>query len=150
MQSGPRKRTKPLTQTFGFSDAEQTPFLKKLGALELARILADQHPNLAAMIAGLEFERLLRCKAKNEGIKSPESRPKRNPLIEELKRKEVLLPEQSIDLQDVWQKRNRAVHPDENRLESEEVETMIDRIEKYCAAWAVRSKQGTNPRTRGC
>lgn len=36
------------------------PFLEKYGPLEFARILLEEHPKLAAKIAGEEYERLLR------------------------------------------------------------------------------------------
>ncbi len=37
-----------------------SPFLERLGSLELARILAPEHPGLAGIIAGVELERLIR------------------------------------------------------------------------------------------
>jgi hypothetical protein len=56
-------------------------------------------------------------------------------LLEELAAKGFIRPEDKIELQRVWQTRNRVVHPSTKRPEREEVEVMIDCIQRICASW---------------
>jgi hypothetical protein len=112
-----------------------TPFLTGHGPLELARILAEEHVRLAAMIAGVEFERLLRLRARklHGGRKHPPKKPV-DILIDELAREAVITWPEARDLHKVWDVRNKAVHPDLH-LSREEVEWMIEVIEAICSAW---------------
>ena len=111
------------------------PFFKKYGRLELARILAYEDPKLAGMIAGEEYERLLRFAARRLaggirlGVKGA---------IEELFRRlhaagHVSLEEITL-LRRAWEIRCAAVHPEE-APNPEEVEIMIDTLARLCRPW---------------
>jgi hypothetical protein len=55
-------------------------------------------------------------------------------LIEALARDGHISPEEKVDLREVWDTRNTAVHPGE-RPTPEAVDVMIDRIERICRRW---------------
>jgi hypothetical protein len=111
-----------------------TPLLENYGSLELASILAVEHPKLAGMIAGAEFERRVRLKAKKfYGRRKLERKTEVRALINEFAgHGQIGWPDRD-ELHDVWDVRDKAVHP--GRLSSEEVENMIDTIERVCRAW---------------
>lgn len=113
-----------------------TPLLENYGPLELAVILAAEHPKLAGMIAGAEFERLIRRKAKMfYGRRKHDRETEVSRVIEDFERHGQLeFRDDAKALRAVWRARNKAVHPDP-RLEREEVEKMIKDIERICAGW---------------
>ncbi len=114
-----------------------TPLLENYGPLELAGILAAEHPKLAGMIAGAEFERLIRLKAKKfYGRRKDGRQTEVSRIIEEFARHGQLGAwEDARTLRGVWRVRNKAAHPDP-RLEREEVEKMIQDIERVCSRWS--------------
>lgn len=111
------------------------PFLQKYGPLELARLLVYENPKLAGMIAGEEYERLLRftarvlCGGMNLTVKGA---------IESLFNR--LADDGRISLEDkalldrAWRTRNAAVHAG-RPPDPEQVENMIDTIERVCCPW---------------
>jgi hypothetical protein len=111
------------------------PFLEKYGPLELARLLAEEHPKLAGKVAGEEYERLLRLAAHRHyrgmrlGVKGAVEI-----LFNKLEEDGLIRPGDRTLLNRTWKTRNDAVHPfDEVGLE--EVENMIDTIERICRPW---------------
>ena len=115
------------------------PFLKNYGTLELARILAEESPKLAAMIAGEEYERRLRTAARRfyPNSNSTSGRWAYN-LINRMVQDGHVALEERPRLKEIWDMRNAAVHaepdPDVN-LDSIAVERMIDAIESICDRW---------------
>lgn len=110
------------------------PFLKNYGPLELARILEEEDPKLAGMIAGEEYERLLRCAAKRFYPRTKLEKSWAEPLIEHLAMDKYILPEQRAELHGVWKTRNDSVHAGQSPS-PEQVEHMIDLIESICRRW---------------
>jgi len=111
------------------------PFLGKYGPLELARILTEENPKWAGMIAGEEYERLLRYAARKLGgglklyVKGATEI-----LFDRLVKCGHISLEDKALLRKAWKTRNAAVHPEEAPLE-EEVENMINIIERICRPW---------------
>ncbi len=110
------------------------PFIKRYGPLELARLLSEEHTNLAAMIAGEEYERLLRAASARRypGVSLRKEKWAQD-LIHRLSADGLIEPGQQTALQEVWAIRNRAVHAAEVKPTSAEVEKMLDFIESM--AW---------------
>ena len=109
------------------------PFLQKYGPLELARILVYENPKLAGMVAGEEYERLLRLAARNLGLQLY-VRGAVEILFNKLVENGHISPEDKVLLSKAWKTRNAAVHPEEAPSE-EEVENMIDMVERICRPW---------------
>lgn len=115
-----------LKQTLG-------PFVNKYGSLEFARILIGVDPNLAAMIAGREYERLLRIAAEQY---CPSLDLKR---IDWASKLFPFLPNES-ELRKIWRYRGQAVHA-EVELRKDQAEEMISMIIKYCASWVSKNRK---------
>jgi hypothetical protein len=111
------------------------PFLRKNGPLELARILVYEDANLAGMIAGEEYERLLRFAARRlcGGLKLY-VKGATEVLFDKLLEEGHISPGDQALLRRAWGARCAAVHP-QDRPTSEEVENMIDIIERICRPW---------------
>jgi len=111
------------------------PFLNKYGPLELARILVYEDPNLAGMISGVEYERLLRFAARRlcGGLKLYVKGAVEILFDRLLEGGRISLGDRTL-LRRAWSTRCAAVHP-ESSLTSEEVENMIDIIERICRPW---------------
>ena len=111
------------------------PFLRDFGALELASILLYEDPNLAGKIVAEEYEaRLLAAKSKY----LPKLKMKlgwAESLLTYLVTTHVILPEQKIALDEVWDLRNKSVHAGEAPT-AEEVEKMIRVVREYCSGWS--------------
>jgi hypothetical protein len=121
------------------------PFLKNYGSLELARILAEESPKLAAMMAGEEYERQLREAAKRfyPASRLGGARWADN-LITRMVQDGHVAPEERPRLNEIWNLRNAAVHADPAReveLDSVAVERMIDAIESIFSRWLRRPKK---------
>ncbi len=116
------------------------PFLKNYGSLELARILAEESPKLAAMIAGEEYERRLRAAAKRlYSASSATGERWAYNLINRMVQDGHIALEEQPRLREIWSMRNAAVHADPNLdvcLDSIAAERMIDAIESICTRWA--------------
>ena len=112
------------------------PFFRRYGRLQLAQILLDEDWIIAGKIAAEEYERLLGL-ASSQVLGRPLPREKGAPerLIEELGEKGYIRPEDKVELQRVWDTRNKVVHPAGERAEREEVEVMIDFIQRICVPW---------------
>lgn len=121
------------------------PFLKSYGALELARILAEESPKLAGMIAGQEYERLLR-EAARRFYPSFDTQHNRwaDALIDLMVQKGHVALEQKPMLNWIWRQRNKAMHPGEE-LDAIEVERMIDSVQSICSRWEQRPTKGRVP-----
>jgi hypothetical protein len=113
------------------------PFLERYGALELARILVEEHPKLAAKVAGEEYERLLRRAARRHGLKLG-VRGAVGILFDRMEQHNEISLEEKTLLRRTWDTRCAAVHP-ERAPAAEEVENMIDTIERICLLWESRS-----------
>jgi len=111
------------------------PFLQKYGPLELARILVYEDANLAGMIAGEEYERLLRFAARRlcGGLKLY-VKGATEVLFDKLLDAGHISPGDRALLRRAWGARCAAVHP-EAKPAAEEVENMIDIIERICRPW---------------
>lgn len=111
------------------------PFLEKYNALELARILVFEKPKLAGMIAGEEYERLQRlaarrfCGGMNLNIKGAAEM-----LFTQLYEQRLISLEDKVQLDKAWRTRNAAVHAG-RPPDPEQVENMIDAIERICLPW---------------
>lgn len=114
------------------------PFLRSHGALELARLLAEESPKLAGMIAGQEYERLLR-EAARRWLPSFDTQHSRwaDALIDLLVQTGRVTLEQKPILRWIWRQRNKAIHPGEE-LDPIEVERMIESIQSICSRWEKR------------
>lgn len=112
------------------------PFFERYGPLELARILVEESPKLAGMIAGEQYERLLRGEASRLGLPCDTEGWADNVIGRLLQEKRLTHPQKTL-LDRVWDKRNKAMHPGDD-LEVSEVEAMIDDIEAICAGWKER------------
>jgi hypothetical protein len=111
------------------------PFFDSYGALGLARILTDQAPKLAGKIAGEEYERLLNAASmKFYGKPISDAKGAVHALLDSMLREDRIKPGERTELRFVWETRNRAVHHRDS-VSPEEVEVMIDRIERICAGW---------------
>ena len=112
------------------------PFFRRYGPLQLALILLDENAIIAGKIAAEEYERLLGV-ASSQLLGSPLPREKGAPerLIETLVEKGYIRAEDRAELQRVWDTRNKVVHPAGERPEREEVEVMIEFIERICVPW---------------
>lgn len=114
-----------------------TPFLESYGPVELARILCERHARIAAMLAGVEFERLLRLKWRAECSKGRhKQKVSADDMIKDLAEHSVIERSEARNLASVWDVRNKAVHPN-SKLSREEVETMISNIESVCFEWGM-------------
>jgi hypothetical protein len=126
------------------------PFFDSYGPLGLARILAHHAPNLAGKIAGEEYERLLTA-ASLKYFNRPLSHKHgaAEYLLDSLDRNHIIQPGERADLRSIWLTRNRAVHAGEEPT-IEEVEVMIERIERICSAWDIpspaRSAKSSRPK----
>ncbi len=111
------------------------PFLRNYGPLELARILAEEHPKLAGKIAGEEYERLLRYVARRLQVRLG---PKGSVeiLFDRLEERGYISLGAKTLLRKIWETRNAAVHAG-TQLAPEAVEVMIDTIERICQPWEV-------------
>jgi hypothetical protein len=111
------------------------PFLEKYNPLELARILVFEKPKLAGMIAGEEYERLLRvaarnfCRGMNLNIKGATEM-----MFTSLYEQRLISLEDKVQLDKAWRTRNAAVHAG-RPPDPEQVENMIDAIERICRPW---------------
>lgn len=114
------------------------PFLRSHGALELARLLAEESPKLAGMIAGQEYERLLR-QAARRWLPSFDTQHNRwaDAAIDLLVQARRVTLEQKPILRWIWRQRNKAIHPGEE-LDPIEVERMIESIQSICSLWEKR------------
>ena len=119
------------------------PFFRRYGRLQLAQLLLDEDRIIAGKIAAEEYERLLGIVCSGY-LGRPLSFKKgaAEVAIEELEAKGIVRPEDKVELERVWEIRNKVVHPMGKRAEREEVEVMIDIIERICVPWG--TKRATN------
>ena len=111
------------------------PFLRNYGPLELARILVEEEPKLAGKIAGEEYERLLRVAARELcGGMNLNVRGAIEILFDRLAQDGYISPEDKVQLDKAWRVRNAAVHAG-RPPDPEQVENMIDTIERVCRPW---------------
>jgi len=112
------------------------PFLKEFGPLPLARILVDEHPRIAGMIAGAEYERLLGVASKRFLERELGSEDGANAvLLGELQFLGKISKAERRKLNEVWEIRNKTVHGRELPPPATAVSVMIDNIEKICVPW---------------
>ena len=114
------------------------PFLRNYGPLELARILVEEEPKLAGKIAGEEYERLLRVAARELcGGMNLNVRGAIEILFDRLNEDAYISLEDKAQLNKAWSVRNAAVHAG-RPPDPEQVENMIDTIERICHDWEKR------------
>jgi hypothetical protein len=112
------------------------PFLQRYGRLQLAHILVEEDPAIAGKIAAEEYERLL-----NVASRRMYGRPLRREkgaagqLLADLAARGVIDLALVTELQLVWELRNRVVHPDNQSVTPEEVERMVETVERVCRPW---------------
>lgn len=112
------------------------PFLRDFGPLQLARILLDEHPRLAGMIAGAEYERLLGVASlRFLGHELTSEDGANAELLRELQFRSKISKGQRVRLNEVWEIRNKAVHGRELPPPATAVNRMIDNIERICGSW---------------
>jgi len=118
------------------------PFLRRYGRLQLAHMLVDEDPVLAGKIAAEEYERLLGIVCQRfRGRPLRHEKGAAEQLIDDLASHNVIRLEDKPELKRIWETRNRVVHPDRKRPEPEEVEAMIDCIERICRPWGELTKR---------
>jgi hypothetical protein len=114
------------------------PFLRSYGPLELARILVEEEPKLAGKIAGEEYERLLRVAARELcGGMNLNVRGAIDILFARLTEDGYISLEDKTQLDKAWRIRNAAVHAG-RPPDPEQVDNMIDTIERVCRPWEER------------
>lgn len=114
-----------------------SPFVDNHGPVELARILCERHSRIAAMLAGVEFERLLRLKWRSACTRDMhKQKVGADSIIKELAKQSVIDWAEERRLAAAWAVRNKAVHPD-STLSREEVDEMISCIESICFDWEI-------------
>lgn len=117
-----------LAQTLG-------PFLETYGPLELARILVYLDASLAGKIAGEEYETRLRVARDLYCPRVPMKQGWADALLDQMTTIGHISPEENVALREVWRIRNSAVHAG-RKPTPEEVEKMIDAVERVCSRWA--------------
>src|ERR1019366_517263 len=101
----------------------------------LRRILVEEEPKLAGKIAGEEYERLLRVAARELcGGLNLNVRGAIEILFDRLAEDDNISPEDKAQLDKAWRIRNAAVHAG-RPPDPEQVENMIDVIERICRPW---------------
>ena len=125
------------------------PFFRRYGRLQLAQILLDEDPIVAGKIAAEEYERLLGIASQHVRHR-PLPREKGAPegLIEELADKGYIRQEDKPELKRIWFTRNKVIHPAGTRPQREEVEVMIDFIQRICLPWEKRLARTAVPSGR--
>ncbi len=115
------------------------PFLRNYGPLELARILVEEEPKLAGKIAGEEYERLLRIAARELcGGMNLNVRGAIEILFDRMAADGNISIGDKAQLDKAWRIRNAAVHAG-RPPDPEQVENMIDTIERICRPWERRA-----------
>ncbi len=112
------------------------PFLRRYGRLQLAHILVEEDPGIAGKIAAEEYERLLNI-ASRRMYGRPLRREKgaAGQLLADMAARGVIDLALVTELQLVWDLRNRVVHPDNQPVTPEEVERMVETVERVCRPW---------------
>jgi len=105
------------------------PLLKKK-RLDLALAISELDPRLSALIAGCEYERLLKRAAAKQMYRPKEKEWRADPALRTLNLAQGV----RIDLDEVWNLRNEAVHG-LARLDAISVERMIGHIRRHCGSW---------------
>lgn len=121
------------------------PLLDRHRRIEVAHIICEEDPTLGGMIAGSEFERLLRLKAEQVGtwqVCEEWDTPKQ---LDKLGDQNVITWVEKRKLFKLWGIRNRSVHPDRPPT-SEEVEMMVDTIREICIPWDRKSAKSRGNR----
>jgi len=107
----------------------------RFAPLHVAKILVNENPKLAGMIAGEEYERRLRfaswrfCRCEL----TCETGAKRK-LLDRLEVDRIINAQQRQALDDVWRRRNHSAHAG-HYVKPADVEKMINDIEKICGGW---------------
>lgn len=126
-----------LTQSLG-------PFLKTYGPLELARILVYLDPNLAGKIAGEEYEKRLRTARNLYCPRVPFKAGWAEAMLNQLMTLNIISMEENVALREVWSIRNLSVHAGQQPT-PEQVEKMIDAVERICNRWAAEAPPLAKP-----
>jgi hypothetical protein len=112
------------------------PFLRHYGRLQLAHILVEEDPGIAGKIAAEEYERLLNVASRRMyGRALRREKGAAIQLLSDLAAHRVIDLAFVTELRLVWELRNRVVHPDNQAVTPEEVERMIDSVERICRPW---------------
>jgi hypothetical protein len=113
------------------------PFLRRYGKLQLAHILVEEDPSIAGKIAAEEYEFYINI-ASRRMYGRPLRREKgaAGQLLADMAARNVIDSAFVPELQLVWELRNVVVHPHTRQITPEEVERMIDIVERVCKPWA--------------
>lgn len=118
------------------------PFLRRYGRLPLAHILVEEDAAIAGKIAAEEYERLLNVASlRMYGRPLRREKGAAGQLLADLAARGVVNPSDVAELQLVWEVRNRVVHPHPQTVTSEEVERMIETVERVCQPWGTSQEQ---------
>jgi hypothetical protein len=118
------------------------PFIRRYGRLQLAQILLEEDPGIAGKIAAEEYERLLNI-ASRRMYGRPLRREKgaAGQLLADLAARGIIDLALVTELQLVWEVRNRVVHPNNHSVTPEEVERMVDTVERVCRPWGASNER---------
>jgi hypothetical protein len=98
--------------------------------LDVATAVSEIDPSLAVLVAGCEYEMLLKRSAARRGYRPKEKDWNANAALHLHKLPDGV----RIDLDEVWILRNKAVHGSA-KLTPTDAERMIDHIRRHCATW---------------
>jgi hypothetical protein len=122
------------------------PFLKRYGQLQLAHILLEEDPRIAGKIAAEEYERLLNIASmRMYGRSLRREKGAAGQLLDDLAAQGVIDLALVTELKLVWEVRNRVVHPESRPVTPEEVERMVETVQRVCLPWSA-SKERFKPK----
>jgi len=94
--------------------------------LQLAEILTEQHPKLAALIAVVQFELLLKSYADKQGVGYGKAKGWLYVLVRDLAYKKFINSDQEFEMKEIWDIRREVVHAyDTCEVDAKEAREMI-------------------------
>jgi len=116
------------------------PFLKDFGKLSLAKIIVEEDPSLAAMIARAEYDRRLQyASRKYRKCELPLEPNAGNAFLDWMEREGHLQPDERRALNKAYRTGSEAVHA-RSEPDAKKVSDMIDAIERICGEWRPRGE----------
>jgi hypothetical protein len=111
--------------------------------------LSEEDPRIAGKIAAEEYERLLNLASHRTYARSlRREKGAAGQLLSDLAARGIIDPALVAELQFVWEVRNRVVHPDNRTITPEEVERMVEIVERVCVPWS-KSEERFKPARSG-
>jgi hypothetical protein len=118
------------------------PFVRRYGRLQLAHILLEEDPGIAGKIAAEEYERLLNIASlRMYGRPLRREKGAAGQLLADLAARRIIDLASVTELQLVWELRNRVVHPGSQPVTPEEVQRMVDTVERVCQPWGASNER---------